>query len=270
MITGVAKRMAGQFFAAIDKELSEPNVGGRGAAVAAARTVPRNRPRRPRRSVTPRHRPPRPAGSRPTPSRCWSARPAAGCSPCSASGSATSSAAAARDLGRPHPSWSGVRSTRWIVLNRSSGPADAAPGRTTWNPPGTPTWRGGQMRRTRSEADRQVADLLQTAKKSLGMSVAFLSRMDGTTQHLEVVESSIPLVFHDGTTMPQDDDLLLARPRRPAARGDAGHAAVQAGDEPADRQDPADPQLRHHAGRAERRQPSTAPSAPSASPPTPS
>jgi hypothetical protein len=33
MITGVAKRMAGQFFAAVDKELSEPNVV---APVAAA------------------------------------------------------------------------------------------------------------------------------------------------------------------------------------------------------------------------------------------
>ena len=48
-----------------------------------------------------------------------------------------------------------------------------------------------------------MAELLRTARKSLGMSVAFLSRMDGTTQHLEVVESSVPLLFHDGITQPQ-------------------------------------------------------------------
>jgi EAL domain-containing protein (putative c-di-GMP-specific phosphodiesterase class I) len=57
--------------------------------------------------------------------------------------------------------------------------------------------------RERSASEQQVADLLRTAKKSLGMSVAFLSRMDGTTQHLEVVESSIPVVFRDGITQPQ-------------------------------------------------------------------
>jgi EAL domain-containing protein (putative c-di-GMP-specific phosphodiesterase class I) len=58
--------------------------------------------------------------------------------------------------------------------------------------------------RKRSESEQQVAELLRTARKSLGMSVAFLSRMDGTTQHLEVVESSIPLVFHDGITLKQE------------------------------------------------------------------
>jgi EAL domain-containing protein (putative c-di-GMP-specific phosphodiesterase class I) len=60
------------------------------------------------------------------------------------------------------------------------------------------------VRRQRSEADRQIADLLQTAKKSLRLSVAFLSRMDGTTQHLEVVESSIPMLFHDGIQQKQE------------------------------------------------------------------
>jgi hypothetical protein len=39
----------------------------------------------------------------------------------------------------------------------------------------------------RSEAEQQVAELLRTAKESLRLSVAFLSRLDGTTQHLEVV-----------------------------------------------------------------------------------
>jgi len=58
------------------------------------------------------------------------------------------------------------------------------------------------MRRTRSAADQQIADLLVTAKESLRLSVAFLSRMDGTTQHLEVVESSLPFI-RDGVTQPQ-------------------------------------------------------------------
>ena len=60
------------------------------------------------------------------------------------------------------------------------------------------------MRRQRSEADQQIADLLRTARRSLQLSVAFLSRMDGTTQHLEVVDSAIPLVFHDGITQAQE------------------------------------------------------------------
>ena len=58
--------------------------------------------------------------------------------------------------------------------------------------------RRGPMGRKRSDAEQQIAELLQTAKKSLQLSVAFLSRLDGTTQHLEVVESSIPFLFKDG------------------------------------------------------------------------
>jgi hypothetical protein len=50
------------------------------------------------------------------------------------------------------------------------------------------------MRRKRTAADQQIADLLVTAKKSLDLSVAFLSRLDGTTQHLEVVETSVPVL----------------------------------------------------------------------------
>src|SRR5271154_7427522 len=57
-------------------------------------------------------------------------------------------------------------------------------------------------RSKRSDADLKVAELLRTAKKSLGLSLTFLSRLDGQVQHLEVVESSIPL-FHDGQTQPQ-------------------------------------------------------------------
>ena len=47
-------------------------------------------------------------------------------------------------------------------------------------------------------------DLLRTARRSLKMSVAFLSRLDRTTQHLEVMESPLPLVFRDGMAQPQD------------------------------------------------------------------
>src|ERR1700691_3679247 len=60
----------------------------------------------------------------------------------------------------------------------------------------------GTARPARSETDLKVAELLRTAKHSLGLSLTFLSRLDGQLQHLEVVESSIPL-FHDGQTQPQ-------------------------------------------------------------------
>jgi EAL domain-containing protein (putative c-di-GMP-specific phosphodiesterase class I) len=66
------------------------------------------------------------------------------------------------------------------------------------------------MARERSDAERQIADLLQTAKKSLRLSVAFLSRLDGTTQHLEVVESSIPVIFRDGITQRQETTFCQA------------------------------------------------------------
>ena len=63
---------------------------------------------------------------------------------------------------------------------------------------------------TRSESEQQVADLLRTAKHSLGLSVAFLSRLDGTTQHLEVVETSVPFLFKEGVTQRQDTTLCQA------------------------------------------------------------
>lgn len=59
------------------------------------------------------------------------------------------------------------------------------------------------MARPRSDAQQRVADLLRTARSSLGLSVAFLSRLEGDTQYLEVVESSIPIVFRDGITQPR-------------------------------------------------------------------
>lgn len=66
------------------------------------------------------------------------------------------------------------------------------------------------MGRKRSDAEQQVADLLRTARRSLQMSVAFLSRLDGTTQHLEVVDSAIPLVFRDGITQVQETSFCQA------------------------------------------------------------
>jgi GAF domain-containing protein len=60
----------------------------------------------------------------------------------------------------------------------------------------------GRTRTNRSDSDLKVAELLRTAKEALGLSLTFLSRLDGQVQHLEVVESSIPL-FRDGQTQPQ-------------------------------------------------------------------
>ncbi|MGY2082653.1 sensor domain-containing phosphodiesterase [Blastococcus sp. SYSU DS0539] len=66
------------------------------------------------------------------------------------------------------------------------------------------------MGKHRTDAEQQIADLLQTAKKSLRLSVAFLSRLDGTTQHLEVVESSVPFLFQEGSTQVQETTLCQA------------------------------------------------------------
>jgi EAL domain-containing protein (putative c-di-GMP-specific phosphodiesterase class I) len=66
------------------------------------------------------------------------------------------------------------------------------------------------VRRQRSAAEQQIAELLQTARRSLGTSVAFFSRLDGTTQHLEVVDSSVPVLFHDGIRQPQDTSFCQA------------------------------------------------------------
>jgi EAL domain-containing protein (putative c-di-GMP-specific phosphodiesterase class I) len=64
--------------------------------------------------------------------------------------------------------------------------------------------------KTRSDVEQQVADLLLIAKKSLGLSVSFLSRLDGTTQHLEVVESSVPFLFQEGNKQVQATSLCQA------------------------------------------------------------
>src|SRR3954470_12024975 len=56
--------------------------------------------------------------------------------------------------------------------------------------------------RRRTEAAEQVAALLRTARSALGLSLAFMTRIEGDTQHLEVVESPAPLLFRDGSTRP--------------------------------------------------------------------
>jgi EAL domain-containing protein (putative c-di-GMP-specific phosphodiesterase class I) len=66
-----------------------------------------------------------------------------------------------------------------------------------------------QSRPPRSDTNLKIAELLRTAKNSLGLSLTFLTRLDGEVQHLEVVESSLPL-FHDGQTQPQATSLCQA------------------------------------------------------------
>ncbi|MCW2684343.1 MAG: putative Diguanylate cyclase/phosphodiesterase with sensor, partial [Blastococcus sp.] len=66
------------------------------------------------------------------------------------------------------------------------------------------------MATKRSDAERQIAELLHTARKSLRLSVAFLSRLDGTTQHLEVVDSSVPFLFQEGYQQKQEATLCQA------------------------------------------------------------
>jgi EAL domain-containing protein (putative c-di-GMP-specific phosphodiesterase class I) len=64
--------------------------------------------------------------------------------------------------------------------------------------------------KSRTDVQQQVADLLLIAKRSLGLSVSFLSRLDGTTQHLEVVESSVPFLFQEGNQQVQATSLCQA------------------------------------------------------------
>lgn len=66
------------------------------------------------------------------------------------------------------------------------------------------------MATKRTPAEQQVAELLRTAKDALGLSVSFLTRMDGTTQHLEVVDSDIPFVFREGAKLRQETTFCQA------------------------------------------------------------
>ncbi|WP_369257145.1 EAL domain-containing protein [Geodermatophilus amargosae] len=66
------------------------------------------------------------------------------------------------------------------------------------------------MARQRTEAEQQIAELLRTARKSLHMSVAFLSRLDGTTQHLEVVDTRVPLLVQEKNKQVQETSFCQA------------------------------------------------------------
>ncbi|HSP39620.1 MAG TPA: EAL domain-containing protein [Frankiaceae bacterium] len=68
------------------------------------------------------------------------------------------------------------------------------------------------MGKQRSGSEQQIAELLQTARRALHLSVAFLSRLDGTTQHLEVVEAPAlhSLVFREGVAQPQSTTFCQA------------------------------------------------------------
>jgi EAL domain-containing protein (putative c-di-GMP-specific phosphodiesterase class I) len=64
--------------------------------------------------------------------------------------------------------------------------------------------------RKRTEAEQQVAELLRTARESLQLSTAFLTRLDGRVQHLEVVETSVPVLFPERARLPQSMSLCQA------------------------------------------------------------
>nr|WP_239522584.1 EAL domain-containing protein [Geodermatophilus sabuli] len=51
---------------------------------------------------------------------------------------------------------------------------------------------------------------MRTARRSLHLSVAFLSRMDGTTQHLEVVDTRVPVLVQEGAQVRQDTSFCQA------------------------------------------------------------
>jgi EAL domain-containing protein (putative c-di-GMP-specific phosphodiesterase class I) len=65
------------------------------------------------------------------------------------------------------------------------------------------------VERERTEAERQVAGLLRTARRKLDLSVAFLSRIDETTRTMQVVDSSLAQV-RDGHTNPRESGFCLA------------------------------------------------------------
>ena len=56
----------------------------------------------------------------------------------------------------------------------------------------------------RTPEQEQVADLLRTARSALGLTMTFLSRLDGDTQYLEVVEGGIPFIVRDGVTQKRE------------------------------------------------------------------
>jgi EAL domain-containing protein (putative c-di-GMP-specific phosphodiesterase class I) len=64
--------------------------------------------------------------------------------------------------------------------------------------------------KNRTGAESQVAELLATARESLGLSVAFLARMEGPDQFLEVVDSGVPFLFQEGSVQRRETSLCQA------------------------------------------------------------
>jgi EAL domain-containing protein (putative c-di-GMP-specific phosphodiesterase class I) len=67
-----------------------------------------------------------------------------------------------------------------------------------------------RVSRRRTPVEEQVAELLRTARSSLRLSTAFLSRLDGRMQTLEVVESSVPFLFPEKIKVDQATSLCQA------------------------------------------------------------
>ena len=65
------------------------------------------------------------------------------------------------------------------------------------------------MQRERTETERQVAGLLDAARRKLDLSVAFLSRIDATSRTMQVVQSATPEV-RDGYSGPRDSGFCQA------------------------------------------------------------
>jgi EAL domain-containing protein (putative c-di-GMP-specific phosphodiesterase class I) len=61
----------------------------------------------------------------------------------------------------------------------------------------------------RSEVEQQIARLLQSARRKLNLSVAFLSRIDETSRTMQVVDSSLTTV-QDGYSGPRESGFCLA------------------------------------------------------------
>jgi EAL domain-containing protein (putative c-di-GMP-specific phosphodiesterase class I) len=93
-----------------------------------------------------------------------------------------------------------------LTLIAPFGGAEIAVGRRSVNcDNGAPT-----VTRTRTTAEQQIADLLVAARRALGLSVAFLSRLEATTQHLDVVESTVPILFQEGVVLDRSTSLCQA------------------------------------------------------------
>jgi EAL domain-containing protein (putative c-di-GMP-specific phosphodiesterase class I) len=65
------------------------------------------------------------------------------------------------------------------------------------------------VQRERSGAEAQIAQLLRTARRRLGLSVAFLSRIDASTRTMQVVDSLLATIT-DGYSGPRDSGFCLA------------------------------------------------------------